>query len=108
VNVSSAATIHVQLFQQIFRDRYSKKHDQPIPGMRQFEVITPWQFLCAASAPTFSHSGDVVLAPCDRTIVEALEHLVLSIGTCMLEFIKKRGKKAIEEEEDDNDADADE
>jgi len=107
-NISSAATIHIQLFRHIFRNRYSEKHNQPIPGMRRFEIIAPWQFLCTASAPTFSHSGEVILTPCDRTTVETLTCSVLSIGVCMAEFTGKRGRKTVEEGEDGDDADADE
>lgn len=108
INISATTTIHVQLFRHIFRDHYSGVHNQPMPGMRRFEVIAPWQFLCTASAPTFSQSGEAVLAPCDRAIFEALGHSVLSISMCMLEFVEKRGRKtATAEEDDDEDVDAD-
>jgi len=76
--------------------------------LRRSEVIAPWQFLCTASAPTFSHSGEVILAPCDRTTVETLTCSVLSIGVCMAKFTGKRGQKTVEEGEDGDDADADE
>jgi hypothetical protein len=102
-NISGAATLHTQLFRHIFRDRYSETHNQPMPGMRRFEVIAPWQFLCAASAPMFSRSGEILLAPCDRAIFEALERSALSIGVCMLEFVGKRGQKIAEDEDDNGD-----
>lgn len=104
-NISGVATVHVQLFRQIFRDRYSETHNQPMPGIRRFEVIAPWQFLCTASAPTFSHTGEAILAPCDYTTFKALEQSVSSIGGCMSNFAEKRGQKAGEE---DDSADADE
>ena len=62
-----------------------------MPGMRRFEVVAPWRFLCTASVPTFSLNGEMILTPCDRATFEALERSVLSIGVCMLEFVKKRG-----------------
>ena len=37
-----------------------------------------------------------------------LEHSVLSIGVCTFEFGGRRGQKAVEEEQDDDDADTDE
>jgi len=105
-NISGAATIHVQLFRHTFRDRHSETHNQPIPGMRRFEIIPPWRFLCAASTPTRSPSGEVILAPGDRAIFEVLERSALSIGICLQEFSGKRGQKTAEEE-GDGDADAD-
>ena len=93
-------------FQHILCDCYSENHNQPIPGMRRFEVIHPWWFLCAASTPTFSRS-EVILAPGDHAIFEALTHSVLSISVCVLEFGGKRGWKAVEEEQDDDDVDSD-
>lgn len=109
-SISGAATLHVQLFRHSFRDRHTETHNQPIPGMRRFEVIAPWQFLCTASAPTLSHSGEAVLAPCDRTTFEGLQRAASSISMCMLEFSGRRGRKVktAEEEEGDADADADE
>lgn len=32
-NVSSATTLHVQLFRHMFRDRYSQTHNYPVPGI---------------------------------------------------------------------------
>ena len=107
-NISGAATIHVQLFRHIFRNCYSKTHNQPIPGMRRFEIIAPWQFLCAASAPAVSDSGEMVLTHHDYTIAEVLERSAPSISVCMHEFIEKRGQKALEEEEDGGDGEIDE
>ena len=102
-NVSRAATIHVQLFRHIFRDHYSETHNRPMPGMRQFEVIPPWKFLCTATAPTFSPNGEAIVTPCDRATFEALERSALSIGVCMPEFVEKRSRKIVEEEEADID-----
>ena len=107
-NVSGAASIHVQLLRHIFRDRYSETHNRPMPGMRRFEVIAPWQFLCSVPAPTFSRSGEAVLAPCDRATFEALEHSVSSIGVCMSEFVEKRGQKRGQKTVEEEDADIDE
>jgi hypothetical protein len=55
--------------------------------------------------PTLSQSGEVVLALCNHTITEALEHSTLRIAMCMLEFSGKRGQKVVEEEEDAENAD---
>lgn len=82
-----------------------------MPGMRQFDVINSWQFLCTASTPERSQSGEEVLNPCDHAVFEELNRLVPSICLCMPAFVEKRGRKAVEEsieEEDDCDADADE
>jgi hypothetical protein len=74
--------------------------------MRQFDVINSWQFLCAASAPEHSQSGEEVLRPYDQTVFEELKRSLASIRVCMLEFVERRGRKAleetIEEEEDCN------
>lgn len=104
-NISGAAAIHVQLFRHVFRDRYSETHHQPIPGMRRFEIISSWQFLCAASAPKSLHGGEVFLASCDRAIFEELERSVKSIGVCMLEFVGKQGQKTAEGGAEDDDDD---
>ena len=109
-NISGAAAIHVQLFQHVFRDRYSETHHQPILGMRQFEILASWQFLCAASAPKSLHHGEMFLASCDHAIFEELERLVSSISTCMLGFVGKKGQKTAEGDagDDNNDAEAEE
>lgn len=70
-----------------------------MPGMRQFKVITPWQFLCLVPALTFSHSGEVVLTPYNYAILEELGRSVLSIGVYVLEFVEKCGRKTVEEED---------
>ena len=100
--VSGATTLHVQLFRHVFRDRYSEAHNEPMPGMRRFEVIPPWHFLCTVSPPTFAHGGEAVLAPCDCATFEALKRSVSSIVMCMTEFVGKRGRKAVEDDEDDD------
>jgi len=101
-NISNAATLHVQLFRHIFRDRYSETHNKPMPGMCRFEVIPPWRFMCTASPPMFPHGGEAVLAPCDRATFEALKSSVSSIIVCMSEFVVKRGRKIVEDDGDDN------
>lgn len=101
--MSGAALIHVQLLRHVFHEHYSETHNQLMPGMRRFEVIAPWQFLCSVPAPTFSRSGEAVLAPCDRVTFEALERSVSSIGMRMSEFIEKLGQKTVEEEDADID-----
>ena len=40
-NASGAATIHVQLFRNIFLDRYPETHNRPMPRVCGFEVIAP-------------------------------------------------------------------
>ena len=64
-NVSSAATLHIQLFRHVFRDRYSQTHNHTIPGMNRLEVISLWQFLCTISTPRFC----VVAKWSSRTLV---------------------------------------
>ena len=104
-NVSSAATLHIQLFRHVFRDRYSRTHNHPVPGMNQFEVIAPWQFLCTISTPKILHSGEVILEnSCDRVTFEGLTRSQLAISMCMKDFIPKRGAKVIQEEDDDAEA----
>jgi len=102
-NISGATTLHVQLFRHVFRNRHSEIHNKPIPGMRWFDVIPPWCFLCTALPPSFSPgSGEVVLTPCDCATFDALKRSVLNIFMCMTEFVGKCGWKAIEDDEDDN------
>ena len=92
-NMPGAASIHIQLLRHPFHEHYSETHNRPMSGIRRFEVIAPWQFLCSVPAPTSSRSGEAVLAPCDRMTFEALEYSVSSIGVRMSEFIEKRGQK---------------
>ena len=104
-NVSSAATLHIQLFRHVFRDRYSQTHNHTIPGMNRLEVIALWQFLCTISTPRFLRGGEVILEnSCNRATFEALTCSKLAISMCMKEIIPKRGAKVIQEEDDDTEA----
>jgi hypothetical protein len=60
-NIPRAATLHMQSYWHIFRNRYSQTHNHPVLGIYRFEVIALWQFLCAISTPKVLPSGEAVL-----------------------------------------------
>jgi len=107
-NVSRAAALHVQLFRHVFRNRFSWTHNHPVPGMKRFEVIAPWQLLCTVSTPKALPSEVILEGSCDRATFEALARSRLAISVCMREFIPKRKTKVAQEGEEDAEDDGDE
>jgi len=106
-NVSSAATLHVQLrlFRHTFRDRYSQTYNHPIPGINRFEIIAPWQFLCVISTPKVLPGGEVILENSrDQATFKALTSSKVAIGRCMKDFAPNRGRNLIQEDDDDLEA----
>ena len=92
-NVSSVASLHVQVFRQVFRGKHRATHDEPgIPGMYRFEVIAPYQFLCTVSSKPEFVGHDATLTPIDQLMYNALKHSTQAIQVCMFDFAPKRGK----------------
>ena len=95
-NVSSAASLHVQIFRHVFRAKHRATHDEPgMPGMHRFEVITPHQFVCTVSSKPELAVHDASLAPMDQLIFIALKRSTQAIQACISKFSPKRGKGTI-------------